>query len=118
MAVKPIPDGYHSVTPFINVKGVAKLIDFLKAALGAEEVMRMPGPDGSVMHAEVSIGNSRLMLGEPMQGGPSTSAFYLYVTDVDSMYKRALSAGAKSESPPTDQFWGDRMATVKDSFGN
>ncbi len=66
MAVKAIPDGYHSVTPFINVKGVAKLIDFLKAALGAEEVMRMPGPDGTVMHAEVSIGNSRLMLGEPI----------------------------------------------------
>src|SRR6267142_2286608 len=108
MAVKPIPDGYHTVTPFLNVKGVAKLIDFLKQALGAEEVMRMPGPDGTVMHAEVSIGNSRLMLGEPMQqSGPSTSSFYLYVSDVDSMYKRA-----------TDQFWGDRMATVTDSFGN
>ncbi len=112
-AVKPIPDGYHTVTPFINVKGVAKLIDFLKSALGAEEVIRMPGPDGTVMHAEVSIGNSRLMLGEPMQTGASTSAFYVYVSDVDSMYKRATGAGAKSVSPPTDQFWGDRMATVQ-----
>src|SRR6266404_200393 len=94
MAVKPIPDGYHTVTPFLNVKGVAKLIDFLKQALGAEEVMRMPGPDGTVMHAEVSIGNSRLMLGEPMQqSGPSTSSFYVYVSDVDSMYKRATGAG-------------------------
>jgi PhnB protein len=117
-SVKPIPDGYHTVTPFLNVKGVAKLIDFLKSALGAEEVMRMPGPDGTVMHAEVSIGNSRLMLGEPMQTGASTSAFYVYVSDVDSMYKRATGAGAKSVSPPTDQFWGDRMATVTDPFGN
>ena len=120
MAVKPIPDGYHTVTPFLNVKGVAKLIDFLKSALGAEEVMRMPGPDGTVMHAEVTIGNSRLMLSEQMQGGPaaSSSSFYVYVSDVDSMYKRATGAGAKSVSQPTDQFWGDRMATVTDPFGN
>ncbi|MGH7923681.1 MAG: VOC family protein [Candidatus Binatus sp.] len=118
-AVKPIPDGYHTVTPFLTVKGVAKLIDFLKAALGAEEIMRMPGPDGTVMHAEVSIGNSRLMLGESMQTNPPTSSsFYLYVSDVDSMYKRAVGAGASSVSAPADQFWGDRMATVKDSFGN
>ncbi len=117
-AVKPIPDGYHTVTPFINVKGVAKMIDFLKSALGAEEVMRMPGPDGTVMHAEVSIGNSRLMLSEHTQGSPTTSSFYVYVSDVDSMYKRATGAGAKSVSQPTDQFWGDRMATVQDSFGN
>ncbi len=120
MAVKPIPDGYHSVTPFLNVKGCAKLIDFLKAAFGAEEVMRMPGPNNMVMHAEVSIGNSRLMLGEAMQGGPETSSssFYLYVNDVDSMYKRATGAGATSVSAPADMFWGDRMGTVKDSFGN
>ena len=117
-AVKPIPDGYHTVTPFINVKGVAKMIDFLKSALGAEEVMRMPGPDGTVMHAEVSIGNSRLMLSEHTQGSPTTSSFYVYVSDVDSMYKRATGAGAQSVSQPTDQFWGDRMATVQDSFGN
>jgi len=118
-SVKPIPDGYHTVTPFLNVKGVAKLIDFLKAAFGAEEVMRMPGPGGVVMHAEVSIGNSRLMLGEAIQTvTPSSSYFYLYVNDVDSMYKRAVGAGASSETPPTDQFWGDRMGTVKDSFGN
>ena len=117
-SVKPIPDGYHTVTPFLNVKGCAKLIDFLKAAFGAEEVMRMPGPNGTVMHAEVSIGNSRLMLGEPMQTGASTSAFYLYVNDVDAMYKRALKAGATSVRPPIDEFWGDRMGTVSDSFGN
>lgn len=119
-SVKPIPDGYHTVTPFLNVKGVAKLIDFLKSALGAEEVMRMPGPDGAVVHAEVSIGNSRLMLGEVMGPNqqPSSSYFYVYVNDVDSLYKRAVGAGASSVSAPADQFWGDRMGTVKDPFGN
>jgi PhnB protein len=118
MAVKPVPDGYHTVTPFLNVKGITKLIDFLKAAFGAEEIMRIPGPGGAVMHAEVSIGDSRLMLGEPMQTAPSPGSFYLYVDDVDALYKRAIGAGATSQSPPTDQFWGDRMATVSDSFGN
>src|SRR5215467_410489 len=118
MAVKSIPDGYHTVTPFLNIKGTAQFIDFLKNALGAEEVMRMPGPGGSVMHAEVNIGNSRLMLSEAMQTPPSSSSFYLYVTDVDAQYKRAVAAGAVSQSEPADQFWGDRMASVKDSFGN
>ncbi len=119
MAVKPIPDGYHTVTPFVQVKGVAQLIDFLKNAFGAEEVMRMLGPGGVVMHAEMNIGNSRLMLGEPMQATPaSCSSFYLYVNNADAQYKRALKAGATSVSEPADQFWGDRMATVKDSFGN
>jgi PhnB protein len=118
VAVKPIPDGYHTVTPFLNVKGTAKLIDFLKNALGAEEVMRMPGPDGAVMHAEVNIGNSRLMLSEAMQGAPSSSSFYLYVNDVDTAYKRAVDAGAISQTAPTDQFWGDRMASVLDPCGN
>lgn len=118
-AVKPVPDGYHTVTPFLNVKGLAKLLDFLKAAFGAEEVMRMSGPDGAVIHAEVNIGNSRLMLGELMQSNtPSSSYFYLYVGDADSAYKRAIGAGAKSVSVPADQFWGDRMGTVQDPFGN
>src|SRR5258708_12977792 len=92
-AVKPIPDGYHTVTPFLNVKGVAKLIDFLKSALGAEEGMRIPGPDGTVMHAELSIGNSRLMLGEPLQHiQPTATPFYVYVTHFDSIHKRATFA--------------------------
>jgi PhnB protein len=118
-AVKPVPDGYHTVTPFLNVKGLGKLIDFLKAAFGAEELMRMPGPDGAVIHAEVNIGNSRLMLGEIMQANtPSASYFYLYVGDADGAYKRAIVAGAKSISEPADQFWGDRMGTVTDPFGN
>ncbi len=118
MDVKPIPDGYHTVTPFLNVKGTAQLIDFLKNAFGAEEVMRMPGPGGVVMHAEVNIGNSRLMLSEATQIAPSSSSFYLYVNDVDALYKRAVAAGAVLQTEPADQFWGDRMATVRDSFGN
>jgi PhnB protein len=118
-AVKPIPDGYRTLTPFLNVKGLGKLIDFLKQAFGAEEIMRMPGPDGAVIHAEVNIGNSRVMLGEIMQSNtPSSSYFYLYVGDADAAYKRALGAGAKSVSEPSDQFWGDRMGTVTDPFGN
>jgi PhnB protein len=118
VAVKLIPDGYHTVTPILNVKGTANLIDFLKNALGAEEVMRMPGPDGGVLHAEVNIGDSRLMLSEAMGRPSSASSFYLYVSDVDKAYKRAVGAGATSQSEPADQFWGDRMATVIDPFGN
>lgn len=118
MTVKAIPDGYHTVTPFLSAKGAAKLLEFLKAAFGAEEVMRMPGPGGVVMHAEVNIGNSRLMLSEAMQTPPMAGSFYLYVSDADAIYKRAVGAGASSEMQPTDQFWGDRMGTVKDSFGN
>jgi PhnB protein len=119
MAVKAVPDGYHTVTPFLNVKGLPKLIDFLKAAFGAEEIMRMPGPDGSAVHAEINIGNSRIMLGEIMQQNqPSSSYFYVYVNDADAAYKRALGAGASTVSEPTDQFWGDRMGTLKDPFGN
>jgi PhnB protein len=118
MAVKYIPDGYHTITPLLNVKGAAQLIDFLKRALGAEEVMRIPGPGDIVMHAEVNIGNSRMMLGEAMQVAPNSSSFYLYVNDVDALYKRAVGAGAASVSAPTDRFWGDRVGTVTDPFGN
>ncbi len=118
MAVKAIPDGYHTVTPFLSVKGAGKLLDFLKNAFGAKEVMRMPGPGGVVMHAEVNIGDSRLMVSETMQGEPIKGSFYLYVNDADALYKSALKAGASSERPPTDEFWGDRTAMVKDAFGN
>ena len=118
MAVKSIPEGYATVTPFVSAKGCASLLDFLKAALGAEEIMRMPGPGGAVMHAEVNIGNSRLMLSETMQGEPTRSSFYLYVKDADAAYQRAVKAGAKSQQEPSDQFWGDRMASVIDPAGN
>ena len=117
-AIKAVPAGYHSVTPFLSTKGAAELLNFLKHAFGATEVMSMPGPSGMVMHAEVNIGNSRLMVSEAMQGEPTRGSFYLYVEDADALYDRALNAGATSEREPKDEFWGDRMATVKDPFGN
>ena len=118
MAVKPIPDGYHSVTPQLDVKGAAKLIDFMKQAFGAEEIMRMPGPGGALMHAEVKIGDSIVMMSDAVREAPMPGSVFLYVNDVDAVYERALQAGATSQLEPTDMFWGDRFASVKDSFGN
>jgi PhnB protein len=119
MAVKPIPEGYHSVTPYIVVPGVAKLIDFLKQAFDAHEKERMARPDGGIMHAEVRIGDSTLMMGEPMgEWKAMPASLYLYVADTDAAYKRALQAGATSMMEPADQFYGDRNAGVKDPCGN
>ncbi|HEX2276932.1 MAG TPA: VOC family protein [Candidatus Tectomicrobia bacterium] len=119
MAVKPIPDGFHSVTPYLQVQGASKLIDFLKQAFGAEEVFRMPRPDGAVMHAEVRIGDSIIMLGEAMgEHQPMPGSIYLYVDNADATYRRALQAGATTVHEPADQFWGDRLAGVKDPVGN
>ena len=118
MAVKAIPAGYHTVTPFLVVKGAAKMIDFIKQAFGAEEVMRMPMPSGEIMHAEIKIGDSMVMLTDAMNQAPTSSSTFLYVNDVDGVYKRALKAGAKSISEPANMFWGDRFAQVGDSFGN
>lgn len=119
MAAKPIPDGYHSVTPYMTVPGVAKLIDFLKQAFEATEVERMTRPDGSVMHAEVRIGDSIVMMGEPTaEFPPMPAAIYLYVNDADDVYRRALQAGATSTSEPADMFYGDRQGGVKDPSGN
>jgi len=119
MAVKPIPDGYHSVTPYLTVQGVTKLIDFLKQAFEAQEIERMTRPDGTIGHAEVKIGDSIVMMSEA--GGerqPMPGAIYLYVHDVDGTYKRALRAGAVSTMEPMDQFYGDRSAGVKDPSSN
>ena len=119
MAVKPIPDGYHSITPFLIVPGAAKLLDFLQQAFEAQELHRLPRPDGTIMHAEVRIGDSLVMMGEPMgDGQPMFGSLYLYVHDVDAVYKRALQAGATSTSEPADQFYGDRSAGIKDPLGN
>ena len=118
MAVKPIPDGYHNVTPFLSVKGAGQLIDFVKKAYGAKERMRMPGPDGGIMHAEVQIGDSIIMLTEAMREAPMPAYLYLYVNDTDATYKRAIEAGAVSQMEPADMFWGDRHARVQDPFGN
>src|SRR5579875_3660143 len=120
MAVKPIPDGFHTVTPYLTVPGVAKLSDFLKQAFEAEETMpRFPLPDARSTHAEGRIGDSMVMMGEaqaPWQ--PMPASMYLYVKDTDATYKRALQAGATSLMEPADQFYGDRNAGVKDPSGN
>lgn len=126
--VKPIPQGYHTVTPYLTVKGAAQAIEFYKRAFGAQEVERMPGPDGkSVMHAELKIGDSIVMLSDefPQMGtrspqtlGGSSGYLFLYVSDVDAAFKRAVDAGAKATMPPADMFWGDRFAKVSDPFGH
>ena len=119
MTVKPIPDGYHSVTPYLVVQGADKLIDFLKEAFEGTEVERMTRPDGGVAHAEVRIGDSVIMMGEASGEFPAMPAMiYLYVNDADAVYKRALQARATSLEEPSDQFYGDRRAGVKDQFGN
>jgi uncharacterized glyoxalase superfamily protein PhnB len=117
--VKPIPDGYHTVTPYLVVEGVDELIDFLKQAFDAVETERLPGPDGKVGHGEVRIGDSVVMMGEASgEWKPMPGMIYLYVNDTDATYKRALDAGATSVMEPADQFYGDRNAGVKDASGN
>jgi PhnB protein len=119
MAVKPIPDGYRSVTPYLIVNGADKLLDFLKKAFAAEERVRMPMDDGSIGHAEVMIGDSVVMMGESSDEWAATSAMiHLYVEDCDSTYRQAVEAGAVSLGEPTDRFYGDRMAEVRDPAGN
>ena len=125
--VKPIPDGYHSVTPYLSVRGASEAIGFYKKALGAKEVMRMPGPDGTIGHAEILIGNSRVMLADehpqmqfvgPATRGGTTVHLHVYVPDVDKVVAKALTSGARLVRPIKDQFYGDRLGTVEDPFGH
>jgi PhnB protein len=119
MAVKPIPEGYGTLTPYLVVKGAGGLIEFLKEAFDAVELFRMARPDGTIGHAEVKIGDSRLMIGEGSeQWPPRPGMFYLYTTDADAAYRRALAAGATSVREPADQFYGDCSGGVQDAFGN
>ncbi len=119
MAVKPIPDGYRSVTPYLRVRNAAKLVEFLKKSFDGRATECHTGDDGTVHHAEVRIGDSMVMVGEASQGKPPIPAgIYLYVTDTDANYKRALAAGATSLLEPSNQFYGDRNAGVKDAFDN
>jgi uncharacterized glyoxalase superfamily protein PhnB len=119
MPVKPIPEGYHSVSPYLAVRGADRLLDFVKKAFGAQELHRMVRPDGTIWHAEVKIGDSIVMLAEPQgQWKPMPSALYLYVPDVDVAYHLALQAGATSIMEPADQFYGDRNGGVQDPTGN
>ena len=115
MAVKPIPEGLHTVTPYLVVESVDQLIDFVKAAFGAKEVLRHKGPGGATMHAEVKIGDSRVMLGQASERAkPTPSMLYLYVNDVDATYKQAIRAGGTSIMEPVDMFYGDRSGAVSD----
>ena len=118
MAVKPIPEGYHSVTPYL-IGNAAKVLDFVKETFDAKEIMRMPGPNGTIGHAEFKIGDSHLMISDGGEMYPAMPcSLYVYVNDVDTTYKRALQAGGTSVKEPADQFYGDRSASVKDSAGN
>jgi PhnB protein len=125
-AVKPIPDGYRSVTPYLIFSGAGAAIAFYKRALGAEEVMRMDGPGGKIGHAEIKIGDSRIMLADehpeiqalsPKTIGGSPVSIHLYVENVDAAVERAVAAGAKLIRPVADQFYGDRTGGIEDPFG-
>jgi len=117
--VKPIPEGYHTVTPYLVVNGADKLLDFLSQAFGAKENFRMNRPGGGVWHAETRVGDSMLMVGEANQQNPARpSCLNLYVEDVDRIYAQAVAAGGKSLREPADQFYGDRSGGVEDPCGN
>ena len=119
MATKPIPDGYHTATPYLVVDGAQKLIDFLKQAFDANESFCMRGAGEKVMHAEVVIGDSTIMIADVTpQSQARSSMIYLYVEDVDAVYQRAVQAGATSIKEPANQFYGDRSAGVTDAVGN
>ena len=115
--VKPIPEGYHAVTPYLVLKDAHRAIEFYKRAFGAEERFRMPTPDGKVAHAELQIGDSVVMLSEAIQEPVTSASMYLYVPNVDAVCQRAVAAGAEAAMPPTDMFWGDRFGRVVDPFG-
>ena len=120
MAVKPIPEGFHTVTPYLVVKGVAKILDFVKHAFDAKEIERHARPDGVVMHAQVKIGDSFVMMGEAdgTEHPAMPASLYLYVPNIDEVYKRAIKAGGVSIREPADMFYGDRHGGVKDVAGN
>jgi uncharacterized glyoxalase superfamily protein PhnB len=119
MAVRPIPEGYSSVIPYLIVNGAGRLLDFVKGAFGAQEMDCMKDPSGRIRHGEVRIGDSVIMLADASEQWPAMpAAIHVYVNDVDACYRRALAAGARSLSEPTDQFYGDRSAGVLDLTGN
>ena len=127
MAVKPIPDGYHTATPYLIIEGAADAIEFYKQAFGAVELFRMPGPDGKIGHAEIKIGDSPIMLADaypdmgykgPKSLGGSPVSLMIYVEDVDTVFKRAVDAGATVKEVVSDKFYGDRMGTLIDPFGH
>jgi PhnB protein len=119
MTVKATPDGYHAITPYLFVEGVPRLIDFLVRVFDAVEVRRLLGPDGAIGHAEYRIGDSLIMLCEARgEWKPMPASLYVYVSDTDDVYNRAIGAGSTSLMEPADQFYGDRNAGMKDPAGN
>jgi len=126
-AVKPIPDGYHSVTPYLSISGAAAAIDFYKKAFGAVELFRMEQPDGRIGHAEIKIGDSPIMLADeypemnsigPKTLGGTSVSLLVYVKDVDTVFKTAIEAGAQERGPVENKFYGDRMGSLIDPFGH
>jgi PhnB protein len=126
-AVKPIPDGYSTVTPYLHVDGAAAAIEFYKKALGATEIFRLPGADGKIGHAELQIGTSRIMLADeseqmkafgPKHYGGASTTFMVYLEDVDAVFNQAVEAGATVTRPLAEQFYGDRTGGVIDPFGH
>jgi PhnB protein len=127
MAVKKVPEGYHSITPYLIIKGATAAIDYYKKVFGATERMRMDGPAGTIGHAELVIGDSTVMLADefpdmghrsPKSMGGTPVSLVLYLDDVDTVFKRAVDAGARSVRPVENQFYGDRMGTLEDPFGH
>jgi uncharacterized glyoxalase superfamily protein PhnB len=127
MSVKPIPDGYHTLTPYMTVRDAASAVDFYKKAFGAVERGIMKGPDGKIMHAELTIGDSIFMLADefpeygslsPQSTGGAGMGLHIYLEDVDSAFDRAVQAGASVEMPVSDMFWGDRYGKLADPFGH
>ena len=125
--VKPIPEGFHSITPHLSVQGAARAIEFYRAAFGAEEIFRVPTPDGRLLHAEIRIGDSIVMIadefpdmctGEAVVHGNLPVTIHLFVRDCDAVFQRATAAGAKVVMPLQDMFWGDRYGSVRDPFGH
>ena len=126
--VRPVPAGYHTVTPYLTVDDGARAIEFYVRAFGARETERLPGPGGKIMHAELRLGDSVVMLSDEFPGmstarspkalGGTTGGLFLYVPDVDTAFRRAVEAGCKVLMPVTDMFWGDRFGKLEDPFGN
>jgi PhnB protein len=126
-AIKPIPNGYHSITPYLAIRGASEAIDFYKQAFGAIEKTRLEGPNGNVGHAEIEIGDSVIMLADecpdmqflsPAKYGGVSVSLHLYVEDCDAVFQRAVTAGANVDQPLSDKFYGDRSGSVIDPFGH
>lgn len=127
MSVKPIPEGYHSVTPYLIIRGAADAIGFYQKAFGATELFRFPTPDGKIGHAEIKIGDSPIMLADeypamgynsPQSLGGSPVSLMIYVEDVDTVFNQAIAAGATVREAVSDKFYGDRIGTLTDPFGH